>query len=432
MKCISLSNRVYYKELNIDLVEAIKADKSLYNSMVHKAYKYLEDRCKSFNTYKDNEIEQLLKKEYGTNDYFPLSALWLAKSYIKNDIANTNNYRNALSKKLRNIEKKYKNTLKEIEKIDKQLVKLKDKSKKGKYSEIDYLKEVKELKPNKKKLTSKLKQLRFIYKRFEYKYDNLQVKFRYFKDPINIYVTGRKQALYSNNLFLYDTDNKVMTYRSSSTKESYSFNINFNYQEDLLISRINQKRDSLNKAVCYELIDKGDYFIIKATFELDDLRNEVIDKSKGVLGIDINADHIAYSITDESGNLIKLGTIKLDLINNNSRKKLHDIRNVSKALSLIALRYNVPIVKEDLDFKNTKQSLRYQKNKGYNHMITSFAYKRFDEALNSRCIKDLVSVIKVNPAYTSKNAKELYCRNMGTSVHLAASYLIARRGQFNY
>lgn len=62
MKCISLSDRVYYKNLNEEFVSALKADMSLYNSMVHKAYKYLSDRYKGFNTYKDSEIEQLLKK----------------------------------------------------------------------------------------------------------------------------------------------------------------------------------------------------------------------------------------------------------------------------------------------------------------------------------------------------------------------------------
>ena len=66
-----------------EFVSALKADMSLYNSMVHKAYKYLSDRYKGFNTYKDSEIEQILKKEYNTNDYFPLSTLWLAKSYLK-------------------------------------------------------------------------------------------------------------------------------------------------------------------------------------------------------------------------------------------------------------------------------------------------------------------------------------------------------------
>lgn len=432
MKCISLSDRVYYKDLNEEFVSALKADMSLYNSMVHKAYKYLSDRYKGFNTYKDSEIEQLLKKEYNTNDYFPLSTLWLAKSYLKNDTVNYTNHRRVLLKKLSNINRKINDTLKEIQKIDKKIDKLIDKSRKGKYKESDYLKEVTVLKPNRKKLNSKLKQLRFIYKRVNTQYEHLTVKFRYFDSPVNIYVTGRKQALYSNNLFLYDTQNRMMKYRSSSNKKNYEFKLKFHYMEDLLLSRINQKRDTVNKAVCYELIDKGEYFIIKATFELDDLRDKNTDYTKGVLGIDINADHIAYTVTDSSGNPVKLDTIKLDLINRNGKEKLHDIRNVCKRLSELALSYNVPIIKEDLDFNNRKDSLRYQKDKGYNRMISSFAYKRFDEALESRCLKDVVPIIKVNPAYTSKTAKSRYCPVMGCSVHMAASYLIARTGQFTY
>ncbi|RGR75463.1 transposase, partial [Holdemania filiformis] len=37
-------------------------------------------------------------------------------------------------------------------------------------------------------------------------------------------------------------------------------------------------------------------------------------------------------------------------------------------------------------------------------------------------------VVQVNPAYTSQIGKEKYSRKMGCTVHMAASFVIGRRG----
>ena len=74
MKCLSYSNRFYYKELSEEDANCIKKDLILYNSMLHTAYKKLYLTC--FHGVKDAvSLQKQLKAKYGTNDYFPLSAI---------------------------------------------------------------------------------------------------------------------------------------------------------------------------------------------------------------------------------------------------------------------------------------------------------------------------------------------------------------------
>ena len=85
MKCLSYSNRFYYKELSEEDANCIKKDLILYNSMLHTAYKKLYLTC--FHGVKDAvSLQKQLKTRYGTNDYFPLSAIHEARALLKSDI----------------------------------------------------------------------------------------------------------------------------------------------------------------------------------------------------------------------------------------------------------------------------------------------------------------------------------------------------------
>ncbi|WP_289221294.1 IS200/IS605 family accessory protein TnpB-related protein, partial [Faecalibaculum rodentium] len=84
------------------------------------------------------------------------------------------------------------------------------------------------------------------------------------------------------------------------------------------------------------------------------------------------------------------------------------------------------LVIEGLDFSGRKSDL--EKNKTYNRMITQLAYSQYIQAVKRRCFKDNVDLKIVEPAYTSKKAKETVCRELGINVHLGAACMIARRG----
>ncbi len=63
-----------------------------------------------------------------------------------------------------------------------------------------------------------------------------------------------------------------------------------------------------------------------------------------------------------------------------------------------------------------------------NRMITQLAYSQYTQAVKRRCFKDNVDLKIVNPAYTSREAKETVCNEPGMSIHPGAAGMIARRG----
>lgn len=62
-------------------------------------------------------------------------------------------------------------------------------------------------------------------------------------------------------------------------------------------------------------------------------------------------------------------------------------------------------------------------------MLHSLAYRQFIDIIESAAYRNNVTLIKVNPAWTSWLAEKLYCPTMKLNVHVGASYVIARRGQ---
>ena len=73
MKVFSMSQRIYYKDLEPEAESIIKKDLELYNCMLHKAFKIYFDRAYKDATYLETD-QRMIKSFYGTSDYFPLSA----------------------------------------------------------------------------------------------------------------------------------------------------------------------------------------------------------------------------------------------------------------------------------------------------------------------------------------------------------------------
>lgn len=63
-------------------------------------------------------------------------------------------------------------------------------------------------------------------------------------------------------------------------------------------------------------------------------------------------------------------------------------------------------------------------------MIHSLAYKMFSDTIENIAYKNKVCVRKINPAWTSWIAKNKFCPHMKLNIHVGASYVIARRGQY--
>ena len=162
------------------------------------------------------------------------------------------------------------------------------------------------------------------------------------------------------------------------------------------------------------------------TVEVNDEPVE-FNRDTGTVGIDINVDHIALCETDRHGNCVMFKTIPMNLINKNRNQRKHIIRNTAKEAVLESVRSNKPFILESLNFTQKKMNMRYHR-KSYNRILSEFAYKEITETIKSRCRKENVAYKEIDPAYTSRIAREKYMKPMGCSIHMAASYVIARRG----
>lgn len=200
-------------------------------------------------------------------------------------------------------------------------------------------------------------------------------------------------------------------------------NVEFTYNKDLYFKALNTKGSTIS----YRIEDYKTYYIIKATFDVE-VDDKYINYSKedGVIGYDINFNHIAYSETDRNGNLISFGTIPFNL----NKKTSNQINKIleEKAIELvdIAIRSHKPLVGEDIS-KITNNKASYG-NKKRNRNISLFAHQKIINAIRSRAFKEQIDVCYVNPAYTSQIGKLKYMKQKGISIHTSASYVIGRRG----
>ena len=109
-----------------------------------------------------------------------------------------------------------------------------------------------------------------------------------------------------------------------------------------------------------------------------------------------------------------------------------DLQKIANHVTALASRTGKDVCIENLDFgtKRSKiETTETRQGKQYNDMIHSLAYRQFTDIIENAAYRNKVTLIKVNPAWTSWLAKKLYCPTMKLNVHVGASYVIARRGQ---
>lgn len=149
----------------------------------------------------------------------------------------------------------------------------------------------------------------------------------------------------------------------------------------------------------------------------------------GVIGIDVNTDHIAYIETDRFGNPVKSNTYSWISYGKTKWQVKAVTGDLCKEIVQQAKATKKPIVIEDLDFRKKKLSLKDDRNKKFARLLSSFAYGLFFTCLIARAFKEGVKIHRVNPAFTSTIGRVNYAKRYGLSTHLAAALCIARRYQ---
>ena len=209
--------------------------------------------------------------------------------------------------------------------------------------------------------------------------------------------------------------------------------IKFNYGQtfvDIALTPTRQKRGSsyrngTEKAVTHRFVRKNDRWYLHTTVELPDIP-WISHKKNGVIGIDLNADNIAWAYCDSEGNLFSHGQINIDLGNKSSGQITNILSHAIGKIIDIALEYQCPIVIEKLDFSSKKSGLR-EHGKRYALKLSQFAYSKFSDLVHSKAQLAAIQVIDINPAYSSLIGMVKYMSLYGLNSGTSAALVLARR-----
>jgi IS605 OrfB family transposase len=148
---------------------------------------------------------------------------------------------------------------------------------------------------------------------------------------------------------------------------------------------------------------------------------------QGVIGVDINANHLAVAETDRFGNPIAKRSIPLNTYGKNQNQAKAIIGDVCANLIAYSKKTGKNLVIENLEFQQKKAEIKEQASPAHARMLSSLAYNNIKCCLKSRAWREGVEVIEVNPRFTSIIGRVKFSKRYGLSVHQAAALVIGRR-----
>lgn len=214
-------------------------------------------------------------------------------------------------------------------------------------------------------------------------------------------------------------------YKNASKEDKYVYGrVYFRHHKSELVSILRQGYSPLS----YKIIKKRNRFYLYCTFEIHVEDDEFLTRSSyGTIGLDFNKGFVTLSETNEYGHLLRMQLLSYRF--ESGSKTTTDLQKLVNEVIELALQTGKDICIEDLDFKKKKAKTESKQGRKYNEMLHSLAYRQFSNFVEGIAFRNLVYVRKVNPAWTSRLAKERYCPRMKLNVHVGASFVIARRGQ---
>ncbi|WP_088362995.1 IS200/IS605 family accessory protein TnpB-related protein [Bacillus cereus] len=245
-------------------------------------------------------------------------------------------------------------------------------------------------------------------------------------------ISGRKDAGSGNFVFHYNVDTNELCFTDVFGRAQTFSNVLFPYGQEIVNEAVSNQRNCKNKKeygnpITWSIEDYGTYYIIKCIVEVQSNPHTNFSTSAGVIGVDCNVDHFAWANVSRDGNYLGSGKLSFSIRKKSSAQMTNLIEEVVIDLVDLAVQHNKLIVIEVLDTTLSKTGDRYN-NKKANRMKSMFAYEKMITALHNRADKMGVSVITVNPAYTSISGKMKYMRHFGIPIHQAAAFTIGRRG----
>jgi hypothetical protein len=152
------------------------------------------------------------------------------------------------------------------------------------------------------------------------------------------------------------------------------------------------------------------------------------DVRLGAIGVDFNVGFVTVSETDRCGNIIASQDVPMVTAGLSKHATQTAISIAVEKIIAIACKAQKPISIEFLDFAKKKAQLSYA-SPGRQRMLSAFAYTGFAQTVGARAHDAGIEVVEVYAAYSSKIGQRKYARRYGLSVHRAAAFVLARRGQ---
>jgi IS605 OrfB family transposase len=182
-----------------------------------------------------------------------------------------------------------------------------------------------------------------------------------------------------------------------------------------------------NQAISYRFLrdEKGwRVFLSSAVMETPTCS----DVRLGAIGVDFNVGFVSVTETDRFGNIIASQDVPMVTAGLSKHAAQTTISTAVQEIIAIACKAQKPISIEFLDFAKKKAQLSYA-SPGQQRMLSAFAYNRFAQTLGARAHDAGLEVVEVRAAYSSMIGAQKYARRYGLSVHRAAAFVLARRGQ---
>ena len=181
----------------------------------------------------------------------------------------------------------------------------------------------------------------------------------------------------------------------------------------------------LGQAISYRFKRDAKGWRVFATTQMMDVP-VVTDQSRGTVGVDLNADHLAVCETDASGNYLNAFSVPLVTYGKSQHQAEAIIGDAVASVVAYAREAGKPIVIEKLDFRQKKAVLEDESRK-YSRMLSSFGYGKIKAYFVSRGHRQGVEVHQVNPAFSSVIGRVKFMERYGLSAHQAAALVLARR-----
>ncbi|HTP06377.1 MAG TPA: transposase [Nitrospirota bacterium] len=204
--------------------------------------------------------------------------------------------------------------------------------------------------------------------------------------------------------------------------------LRFNHGHEAIVAAVGRNLSQDKKgwqAINYRLLKDEKGWRVFVTIALPEVLRESI-RGVGVIGIDINACHLAVTETDRFGNPIEYFSVPCVTYGKSSEQRKATIGDALKSVMAFAVKTQKPLVIERLDFQKKKSALEEEFPR-YTRMLSSLAYTQVQTFLRARAFDAGIEVYEVDPAYTSVIGRYKFGGRYGMSAHNAAALVIGRR-----